>query len=55
MAVQTPALKVEVTAPEVPVVRLPAAVLDRVSVAVTVALSTSVATMSVRFFAVSSV
>ncbi len=50
-----PALYVEVTDPEVPVLRLPAAVFDSVSVTVTFALSTSATTMSVRFSAVSSV
>ena len=43
------------TAPAVPVFRLPAAGMESVSVAVTLALSTSLTTMSVRFFAVSSV
>ena len=42
------------TAPEVPVVRLPAAVLDRVRVAVTFALSMSLATMLTRLSVVSS-
>ena len=56
-AVQTPvpATYVEVTAPEVPVLSVPAAVLESVNVAVTVAESTSVTTMSVRFNTVSSV
>jgi hypothetical protein len=39
----------------VPVLRLPAAAFDKVSVAVTLALSTSLITMSVRFSGVSSV
>src|SRR5438477_525583 len=44
-----------VTAPEVAVVRLPAATFDRVRVAVMLALSTSLATMSIRLSVVSSV
>ena len=55
LAVHTPPTNVEVTAPDVPVLRLPAATSDRVSVAVTFALSTSLATMLIRFNAVSSV
>ena len=55
LAVHTPPTKVEVTAPDVPVVRLPAATSDKVSVTVTVALSTSVTTMLVRLSSVSSV
>ena len=43
------------TAPKVAVLRLPATGFERVSVAVTVALSTSLTTMSTRFSAVSSV
>ena len=43
------------TAPDVPVFRLPAAGSDSVSVAVTVALSTSLTTISVRLRGVSSV
>ena len=56
VAVQTPvpAIYVEVTAPEVPVFKLPAGGLERVSVAVTLALSTSVITISIRFKGVSS-
>src|SRR5688572_23965907 len=54
-AVHTPLTKVEVTLPDVPVLRLPAAVVDSVNVAVTLALSASDATMSVRFSGVSSV
>ena len=50
-----PALYVEVTAPDVPVLKLPSDVLDNVNVAVTDALSTSLTTMSVRFNGVSSV
>ncbi len=50
-----PALYVEVTAPDVPVFRLPAAALDKVSVTVTLALSTSLTTISVRLSGVSSV
>ena len=55
VALHTPAANVEVTVPDVPVFKLPAATFDRVRVAVTLALSTSLATMSVRFSAVSSV
>ena len=55
LAVHTPPANVEVTAPEVPVFKLPAATFERVRVAVMVALSTSLATMSIRFSAVSSV
>jgi hypothetical protein len=57
LAVQTPvaALKLDVTAPDVPVESAPAAGLDSVRVAVTVALSMSVATISVRLCGVSSV
>jgi len=47
--------KVDVTAPEVLVLRLPAARFERVSVTVTLGLSTSLTTMSVRFSGVSSV
>ena len=57
LAVHTPvpALYVEVTEPEVPVSRLPAAGFDSVSVTVTFALSTSLTTISVRLSGVSSV
>ena len=55
LADQTPAAKVEVTLPEVPVLRLPAATFDKVKVAVTLTLSRSPMTMSVRLRAVSSV
>src|SRR5436190_2145264 len=48
LAVQTPFTKVEVTAPEVAVVRVPAAVFDSVNVAVTLGLSGSVMTISIR-------
>jgi hypothetical protein len=46
---------VEVTAFEVAVLRAPAALFDSVSLTVTLALSTSETTMSVRFSGVSSV
>ncbi|MBK8341262.1 MAG: hypothetical protein IPK99_15305 [Flavobacteriales bacterium] len=49
LAVHTPALKVEVTAPEVAVVSDPADTFDKVNVAVVVAWSTSLTTMSIRF------
>ena len=57
LAVQTPvpAFQVEVTAPDVPLFKLPAVAFDSVNVAVTVALSMSLMTISVRFRAVSSV
>ena len=57
LAVHTPvpATYVEVTVPEVVVFKLPAAVLDSVRVTVTLALSTSLTTMSARFSGVSSV
>ena len=57
LALHTPvaALYVEVTAPEVAVLKLPAAALDNVKLAVTAGLSTSLTTMSVRFSGVSSV
>ena len=48
-------LNVEVTTPEVAVVKLPAAEFDSVNVAVTLALSTSEMTISVKFSGVSSV
>ena len=56
-ALQTPvaALYVDVTAPEVPVDKPPAAAFERVSVAVTDELSISDTTMSIRFSGVSSV
>ena len=52
LAVQTPAVNVEVTVPAVAVFKLPAATFDRVKIAVTVGLSTSLITMSIRFNAV---
>ena len=55
LAVHTPAAKVEVTSPEVAVFKLPAARSESVRVTVTLALSTSLTTMSVRLSAVSSV
>src|SRR5262245_17799497 len=57
LAVHTPVptTYVDVTEPDVPVFKLPAAGLDNVSVTVTVGLSTSLTTISVRFSAVSSV
>src|ERR1043166_4324733 len=57
LAVQTPVPEtyVDVTEPEVPVFKLPAAGLDRVNVAVTLALSASLITMSIRLSGVSSV
>ena len=56
VAVQIPVLetKVDVTKFDVATLKLPATVFDKVNVAVTVALSTSVITISVRFSAVSS-
>ena len=53
--IPVPATYVEVTAPDVAVLSKPAAVLDSVNVTVTLAESTSVTTMSVRFNTVSSV
>jgi hypothetical protein len=47
--------RLQVTAPEVNVLKLPADVSDKVSVAVTLALSTSVITMLVRLSGISSV
>ena len=55
LAVHTPAAKLDVTAPDVPVFKLPAAAFDRVSVAVRLAWSRSATTISVRFSGVSSV
>ncbi|MBK8341263.1 MAG: hypothetical protein IPK99_15310 [Flavobacteriales bacterium] len=55
LAVHTPALKMEVTAPEVAVLNDPTDASDKVSVAVVVAWSTSLTTMSIRFNETSSV
>ncbi len=55
LAVQTPALNTEVTAPDVAVLSEPAATFDKVNVTVRLGLSISLVTISMRFNATSSV
>src|SRR5687768_2021482 len=55
LAVHTPVAKVEVTPPEVPVVKVPASMLDNVSIAVTIPLAGCLITTLDRLSAVSSI